>query len=509
MTPGQPSHNVDAGLVPAGLEGEASLEAGEETDGFRLRMSKDRMCVTLDCDTTGRDLDELAQNLLDRLVRFHLHKPPALDRIQEVLRDATALGPQLEGLELIKGTPPRPPVDGQISWSADFFNPGFEIDESTGRINFRHRIGNRNVAAGQLLATLTQPVKGMNGLDLMGTLVRVRKPRSCRLRAGENVEAGEDGLGFFATTAGRIRYQADVLSVDPVFEIEGDVGLETGDISHDGAVFVHGDVLQGSRLQAIGDVEVTGTIEGAHIQTGGALHVHGGITGNEHTRIVAAGGVRARFILEAHILSSGDITVENEVVHSTISTRGAVFVPTGRLVGGEISALGGIDAGQIGSPAAVPTLVTAGEDHSLEGQLVILKNKLRLATENVEKVHNTLSPLRGKIAHLPEKSREALRTLLGNLPAMEARVEELKEAIAEAHAESEAHARAVILIRNHLHPDSRLRIRGETLHVREEVTGPVRPILVEGRVRLAATHMQSITQPLDPVTGFLLHRDSH
>lgn len=509
MAPGQSPGHLDAEGAPPDTQGESSFEAGEDSDGFRLRMSKDRMYVTLDCDISGRDVDGLARNVADRLARFHLSKPPTFERIQEVLRDAAAASPQLQEIEILKGTLPLAAVDGQIIWSADFFNTGFEVDAATGRINFRHRIGNRNVAGGQLLATLALPVKGMNGVDLMGNLVRVRKPRNCHLRAGENVEAGADGLGFFATMAGRIRWQGDILSVDQVFEIEGDVGLATGDISHDGAVFVHGDILQGSRLQAVGDVEVTGTVEGAHVQTGGALHVHGGITGNEHTRIVAAGGVRARFILDAHILSGGDITVENEVVHSTISTRGAVFVPTGRLVGGEINALGGIDAGQIGSPASVPTAAIAGEDHSLEGQLAILKNKLRLASENVERIHNTLAPLRGKVAHLPEKSREALRTLLENLPAMEARVEELKEAIAEAHADSEAQTRPVILIRNRLYPESRLRIGGETLHVRDEVPGPLRPILVDGRIRLAPTHMQSIAQSLDPVTGFLLHHDSH
>ena len=509
MSAGQSPEHPGPESPPPQDPGESAPESGEEGDGFLLRMSKDRMRVTLECDTAGRDLDELAQAVLGRLSKFHLAKPPALEHLQRKLREAVAQSPLLEAADILTGTLPRPPEDGRIDWSADFFNPGFELDEATGRINFRRRLGKRNVVAGQLLATVVEPVKGINGIDLMGNLVRVPQPRRCKIRTGENVEAGEAGLNYFATLAGRIRWCQELLSVDKVFDIEGDVGLGTGDVSHDGAVLVHGDILQGSRLEAIGDVEVMGTLECAHIQTGGALHVHGGITGNEHTRIVAAGGVQARFILDAHILASGDVTVENEIVHSTISTRGAVYVPTGRLVGGEINALGGVDAGQIGSAASVPTTVIAGEDHSLEGQLAILKNKLRLATENVDRIHNTLAPLRGKIAHLPEKSKEALRALLENLPAMEAAVTELKEAIAGVHAASEAQSRHVILIRVHLYPESRLRIHGETLHVSEELPGPVRPILVDGHVRLAATHMQNIRQQIDPVTGLLMHHDRH
>lgn len=509
MIPGQSPEQTGSPLLPAEAVGGASFEAGEEADGFRLRMSKDRMRITLECDTAGRNIEELATAVLERLSKFHLSKSPSSEKLQASIRQAAAQSPKLDGAEILIGTLPRQPIDGRIEWSADFFNPGFEVDEATGRINFRRRIGNRNVAQGQLLATVVEPVSGANGIDLQGNVVRVRKPRRCKIRVGENVEADASGLNYFATVTGRIRWHKEFLSVDRTFEIQGDVGLETGDISHAGAVLVHGDILHGSRLEAVGDIEVMGTIEGAQVQTGGALHVHGGITGNEHTRIVAAGGVQARFILDAHILSGGDVSVENEVVHSVVSARGAVYVPNGRLVGGAINALGGVDAGQIGSPASVPTIVVAGEDHSIEGQIAILRNKLRLATENVEKVHNTLAPLRGKIANLPEKSKVALRTLLGNLPAMEAAVEELKESIAEAYAESHALARPVILVRSRLYPESRLRIHHETLHVGEEVPGPVRPILVEGRLRLSATHMQHIKQSLDPATGFLLHHDGH
>jgi uncharacterized protein (DUF342 family) len=494
MSSGQPPEHP----VPASAVDSPTQDTEGTTDGIQLRMTKDRMQVVLECDAAGRAPESLAQCIFDRLERFKLVKPPDPARLAETLREALERSDDLRGLCVASGTPPRQPVDGRIVWSADYFNPGFEVDNDTGRINFRRRIGNRNVAEGQLLATIVQPVKGENGIDLLGNVVRVRQPRRSRIRVGENVEADSEGLNFFATLTGRIRWHRELLSVDEVYEIDGDLGLETGDVSHHGAVLVHGDVLQGSRLEAVGDVEVLGTIEGAHVQTGGALHVHGGITGNDHTRIVAAGGIQARFILDAHIQAGGDVTVENEVIHANISTRGALYVPAGRLVGGEINALGGVDAGQLGSPAAVPTHIIAGEDHTLEGQIAILRNKLRLAVENVEKVNNTLVPLRGKIASLPEKSKDALRTLLGNLPAMEAAVEELKEEIAEVTAQSHAQSRDVILVRNRLYPDVRLRIHGETLHVREETHGPVRPILVEGHVRLAPTHMQRIGEPPEP-----------
>lgn len=484
-------------------------DVAEEGDGFRLHMSKDRMQISLDCDTLGRELGPLADAVMERLTRFGIPRPPSIDVLRDTIAARAAENSLLAGAALLTGTPPIPPVDGRIEWGDDFFNTGFEIDEATGRVNFRRRLGKCNVAQGQLLATVSEPVKGRNGIDLMGNPIRVPQPRRARIRAGEQVEVGEGGLQYFATCTGRVRWAREVLSVDSVYEIEGNVGLETGDISHDGAVVVRGDILDGSRVHALGDVEVMGVVEGAHLQSGGSLHVHGGISGSPVSRIVVAGGVHARFLLDAHIQAGGDVSVESEIVHCTITTRGAIFVPGGRLVGGEVNALGGVDAGQVGSPASVPTVVIAGEDHALEGRIVILKSKIRMAQENVDKIHNTLAPLRGKIAQLPEKSREALKTLVERLPAMEAAVEELKTELGEVQDESRHLARPVILIRARLYPEVRLRIHGETLHVREEVVGPLRPIVVQGRIRLASTHMRQIAQPLDPVTEFLAHEESN
>ena len=482
--------NPPGAIPPEGMAG-----AGEDKEGdpFRLHVSKDRMRVHFDCDTLGRDLEALAEAVLARLLLFGVRKPPAMDALRAWLREQSTASSQIVDAIIMEGVYPLPPVDGHIEWGGDFFNPGFLVDEATGRINFRKRAAERNVKSGQLLATIIEPVPGKNGFDVTGEVIRVRKPRTSRIRVGANVRADAATASYYATRDGRIRWDNESLSVDELYEVRGDVGLETGDISHEGAVIVHGDVLEGARLEAIGDVEILGTIDGGHVQTGGMLHVHGGITGRHGTRVVAAGGVRARYILDADVQSNGDIVVEKEVMHSHIATRGVFCVPQGRVVGGHAIALGGIDVGQAGSLASVPTELAAGQDYGIEGRIAILKNELQLREANVEKVRRTIGAVRGKIAALPENSKVAIRELLARLPGMVAAVDSIREQLDAVRAQSRANARNIILIRRQLFPETRLVMRRETYHVREEFSGPVRPVYIGGRLRLSNTRMRSIS----------------
>lgn len=487
---GKPSPDSEADRAgPGGQPPESGEEDGPE---IRLKLSKDRMCLYLDCDATGADSRELAEAILARLIAFGVRKAPGIDRLHRWLREQVERSPRLESVPVLEGVPPVQPIDGRIDWGGDFFTPGFVVDEETGRVNFRKHAANRSVEEGQRLATVLDPVPGQNGADVTGRPLRVRRPRKQRLRAGANVHEDPDSATFYAARAGRFRLNQNTVSVDEVYEIRGDVGLKTGDISHRGAVLVHRDVLAGTRLEAVGDIDVLGVVDGAHVQTGGALHVRGGITGAAGARVIAAGGVHAKFILDAEVQSSGDVVVEREILHTQINTLGALYVPKGRVAGGRVAALGGIDVGQAGSPSSARTELVAGEDYGLEGRVEILKNQLMRLEENVKKIRGTIAPMKGKIASLPAKSKDAIRILLSKLPAMEASIESLHDEIEEERAHSRNRARPIILIRKRLFPDTHLEIHGETYHAREEAAGPVRPAMVDGHVRLVPTRMQSL-----------------
>jgi hypothetical protein len=153
-------------------------------------------------------------------------------------------------------------------------------------------------------------------------------------------------------------------------------------------------------------------------------------------------------------------------------------------VGGSILALEGVEAGQLGSTAGVKTRVVAGEDFCLEGELAIVRHRILMARENIGRIQETMGPLRGKVATLPEERKEAVRKLLEQLQRLERDLEAHQGEEEAIRQESLGRARHTILVRDTLYPDVYLQILGEPYRTRDRHSGPVKPLFSEGEVRL-------------------------
>jgi len=451
-----------------------------------LRVTDDRMKVLLDCRVPEDDLDSLVTRLEVELMSLDIADPPKRAELEQTLRHAAENGSRLKNEVLVEGTAPTPPQDGTIEWAQDFFRTGFAVDGRTGAIDYRERMDHLAVEEGQLLARTIHPEKGQNGIDVHGTPVPVRKPRPVRLKIGPNVrkEAGEDADSYYSEAKGRIRWASNTLAVDDIYRIEGNVGLETGNIKHTGTVVVDGDVLVGSRIEAEGDVEVMGTVESADIVAGGNFTVHGGITGLGEGRIKVGGSICAKFILEADMEAGEDIVVEKEVIQSILKARGALSMPAGRVIGGSVTVLGGIEIGQAGSEGHVPTVLVAAEDYSYEQEQAKRQVKIVSLNKSLEKIHKTIDPLMAREKLLSAQQREAATELLARASEMEMTIEEFRTEKEEIEEDSHKRAKPRIQIRRKVYPETTLRIKKWSLLLREEVSGPLRAGLMGKRVAL-------------------------
>lgn len=448
----------------------------EGAQDFNLRVSGDCMAVLLDCALPAGDMEPLLNRIEMGLASLSVANTPGREQLKEWLRQASDKGPLLLNAVLMEGLKPIPSENGYVEWAQDFFNSSFAVDEKTGAIDYRERVGKAMVEEGQLLARATRPIEGRNGHDVFGKSIPVESPKQARIVAGQNVrvEKNDDGFFFHSRIKGRIRWAENTLSVDEVYRIPGSVGIETGHVNHPGAVLVEGDVLAGSRLEAEGDVEVMGTVEAADIQAGGNLTVRRGITGVGSGGIKVGGSVHAKFILEAEIEANEDIVIESEIVQSKVKTRGSLTIFSGRLVGGMAMALGGIVVGQAGSDGLVPTLLVAAEDYSLEEKLAKAKTGIPKFTKDLERIHKTVDPLMAREKALSPKQREAATELLARAAEMEVEIKKLRSEIDDLDVESRSRAKPHILIRRRIYPETTLRIKNRSLNITEPVDGPVR-----------------------------------
>ncbi len=473
----------------AGKKGSASQMKEE----FSVRVTPDRLAVLLTCTVPQGDLEKLQWEIQQELASLGVEGEWEYENLAEWLREMAKKNPRLVNVVLCKGTPPVPSVDGKIEWGGDFFRTGFVADEATGAIDYRQYAAQRTVYADQLLARIIPPREGKDGKDVSGKRIPVGKPKRPRILVGRNVRVDEAEDSYYATASGRIhwepkdrrRYDAGGrLSVDEVYTIHGSVNLETGNISHPGAVVIEKDVEEGATIEAEGDIEVKGLVEPANIKTSGNLTVRGGITGSSDRRIIVGGSVQAKFILDADIEAGEEIAVEREIRHSSLKTRGSVTMPRGRVIGGTIMALTGITVGDAGS-YSVSTVLIAGEDYRLERDLEAKEKEIEALEKAQKKIQTTVEPLVPQAKALSAEKRQVVTELLHKAQEIEDSIARLRNEMAEEmKATSEERANQRIHVRNRVYPETTIVIGKEALKVQHEFPGPAVAWVSKGRVEL-------------------------
>jgi len=453
---------------------------------FNVRVTDDLMRVLLDCKIPSGNLDPLVTDIEMELVSLNIAEPLDRDEIEQRIRNAAEDTSRLVNEVLVEGRKPVPPQDEAIEWAQDYFSSGFTVNEKTGAVDYRQPAAKPTVEDGQLVARLIPSKEGQEGFDVFGNSIPVEQPKRMFIHAGPNIrmEEKEDGVYFYAESAGRVRWASNALAVDEVYHIPNDVGLETGHITHPGSILIDGDVLAGSRIEAGGDVEVKGTVEAADIRASGDLKVHDGITGTGNQGIRVKGGVHAKFILEADIEAGESIVVEREAVQSTLKTRGSLMMPGGRLVGGAVTALGGIYLREAGSDGHVATRLTAAKDFCLEERLSAVKTQIFQLSRNLERINKKVGPLMQRENALSQKQREAAHKLLAAAGGIEGEIERLRNKLDEIEEDSRERTKPRIYIGSRLFPETTLQIKMWNLKAKDTHDGPLRAGLMGKQVVL-------------------------
>ena len=415
---------------------------------YNLRVSKDDMAVLLDCDISTVELDTLVDKLGKELEELGIKDPPDQKQLKRQLQQIPPVICRLVDFVLIKGESPSAPTNGRVEWDGDFFNTGFVADKETGKVDYREKASHESVENGVLLGHQIPVKAGKDGLNVFGVVLPAERPEQYYPKIGENIRFDLNKNAYYAEIRGRVRLVNDTLYVDEVYTIDEDVDITTGNILHTGAVVVKRDVLGGAKIETAGTIEVSGIIENAEIQAGGDLVVHGGIRQSEGHKVVVEGCISAKYIDGGIIQANKDIVVEREIINSTLHTLGAVVIPKGRIVGGEIVALRGIYVGQAGSKSYTPTMLVSGEDFSVRGKLNLKKIKIKRLAQELEQLKNVIDRFLTDSVHDQEKCAEEQAKVYELEQELQTLIKESKDISSEAADR----AGKVVVVENTLYP---------------------------------------------------------
>lgn len=449
------------------------------------------MKIVLESVEPGTDSQVLANEILEDMPQMGVASLPARDILHAYLsiavNNANTQGRAMKDVLIVAGKRPVPPRDGKIEWAGDFFVTGFDVDPLTGRVDYRRRQARTGVTADQLLGRLTLPRDGEPGMDVLGNRLPVGRPRRVRLRMGPGVrmEEAEGVQSYYATQAGRVRFTFDMLAVDNVFRVNGNVGLSSGNIVHPGAVVVDGDVQAGSSITAEGDIEIMGTVEPSDITTGSNLIIQGGLTGAPGRRVKVAGDLQVKFIQDANLEVSGDATVANEMLNTTLVVGGMLKMPGGRVVGGRVTAQGGMILRRAGSEAHARTALCVVQDDPEAAARAEKRARIPLLEKILAKLHQVADPMVARETRLSAAQREELTPLLVQISDKEHALQTLRSEL-EGMEAALAESLPVMLIQERIFAETTFHVREEKRTITEDLIGPLRVTLQGNRIELRA-----------------------
>lgn len=455
-------------------DGTDRAAVGASTAGIDLRVTEDRMQVFLSCDPAALRLPDLFDQVAARLRELKIVLPPDRESLESAVAGAlSGDDPRLTDLLLVTGIVAVEACDGRLEWSREFFDTHYPVDPKTGEIDFRRRVGDPTVSAGELLVKVCPARPGTPGRNVFGQALPVRAPVETKITPAENVERDDDEGGYRAACSGRVSFRDGRLKVDPVLLLQGDVGASSGNVRHQGSVVIKGDVDAGYSVEATGDIEIGGMVYDAHVKSGGDLAIAGGVNGNTRCRLESRGDLHAKFVLNATIRAGGDIQAEREIYQSEVEAGGEVRVPAGRIVGGVTHAVRGITVGEAGSSSDPSTHFVLKPDRDMLAGLQAIKTQVAEAAERIRTLRQTIRQYKQQAALLTDAGKKKMALAATELVQLEAWVAARNRENQTIVRQIEEDQSAVIQVLERIHPGVAIKIHHGNYRCDVEMLGPL------------------------------------
>ena len=269
------------------------------------------------------------------------------------------------------------------------------------------------VEVGDPLAKKIPLTAGKKGYTVTATLLPAEPGNDVSLVSGEGTSISSSNKNILVSEkVGLPKKIANGMEVDEIYKIKN-VTIATGNINFTGSVIIDGDVNEGMKVIASGDVTVGGFVESAIIEAGGDVTISGGIIGRKHdiekTKVTdvkmsvsvnAKGSIYAKYCQYAEIVCSKDVRIENQLLHSILNIQGGLKVGTedksnGKLIGGYIKAGTFVTAGIVGATAGSNTIIHFEQEMiKLKEQMNDIESRLKLDSTKTTELKEATNKLK-------------------------------------------------------------------------------------------------------------------
>lgn len=426
---------------------------------------------------------EVSRDRMEAKIRFSVAEGQAIPT-EEMVSDALQLrnvtfGIDMEAIQegckdgkpfvVARGIPSIPGEDAKIIKKYDMSAKGRPVANEYDQVDYKNLNLCIIARKGQLLAERIPHTKGIPGTNIYGDNVPVKNGKPRPMPSGKGTEVKDENF-LVAAVDGQIVENGNKISIDQRLVIRGDVGVATGNIDFIGGVEIGGDVAQGFKVKATGDVEIKGHIHGGYVDARN-IYVNGGIHGMGRGKVHAEEDVRANFVESADIEAGGNVYIHDVVMHSTIRAGKVLQVEGGKghIIGGMMAAGEEIQASTIGNTTNVITRLSVGVNPMLQKEYQATLKEYMESKKRLDQLNKMLNTL-GKIDLnlLPKDKVERINALVRSQFPLAGSVERSEKQLKLLDAEMQKMKKGKIRVNDTMYPGCRLSINGIIKNVQVE-----------------------------------------
>lgn len=263
------------------------------------------------------------------------------------------------------------------------------------------------------------------------------------------------------------------MSAESVRRIDGSVDLRTGDIDCEGDLEITGGIADNVTVRAAGSIHVMGVIGSANVTAGKNLNADGGINGRQKGACKAGGEVRAKYVINATIEAEGNVTAVVEVLNSQVTCGGKLVVDDGPLLGGHVTAAGGVRCRLLGNHAGVTTVVDAGIDTPLQDAALRAVREIEADRKRAAKIREIVQPLMRNQKALSAEQKEKATELLFEADEIETRCARATDEIRARYQAAEGRLKPEIRVIETAFPGVTVHLPGLEATIDAAVQGPI------------------------------------
>jgi len=308
------------------------------------------------------------------------------------------------------------------------------VETPDGRVDYYNLQQFKSVNKGQPVVKKIPATEGVLGTTVTGEEIPASAGQDISLlefAGGDGVAVDpEDNNQLIALRPGIYFHIGKKVDVRDTLTINQDVDFAVGNIDAPAKLVVNGDVKSGFELKSDRDIEISGVLENAAVETAANLNVMKGIVHGE-ARIAVKGKLTTNYITERGFIKAGDVEVKNTIIASKVYVEKSVKAH--KIVGGKIVVGRVLEVYDLGNINGDATKVEVGIDAIVLTQVRILGREIQEMKKRKQEIMDVL--IEEQFNH--EDAVEKLESMLfaskyGSSPNLVKKMEErLKETSAK------------------------------------------------------------------------------